>query len=177
MLCFVSCLAKTAVSSGHLPLYGLQLRVQYSRKPNSSTALTSDLEDSASNLNTVPRFPVSGLSRRIEIKQVRRVDVGAASFARYLSIRIGLQGAYAASCTVISRLPPPLPRPATSFASHVERFAFVIGPSLDDFFLLCSPGMATWAVAIPPDVIKSRWQTAAEGTYSGLGDVLRSVPN
>jgi len=34
-------------------------------------------------------------------------------------------------------------------------------------------GMATWAVAIPPDVIKSRWQTAAEGTYSGLGDVLR----
>ncbi|CAM9690761.1 unnamed protein product [Ectocarpus sp. 12 AP-2014] len=36
-------------------------------------------------------------------------------------------------------------------------------------------GMATWAVAIPPDVIKSRWQTAAEGTYSGLGDVLRTL--
>ena len=43
------------------------------------------------------------------------------------------------------------------------------------FLLLffCLSGMATWAVAIPPDVIKSRWQTAAEGTYSGLGDVLR----
>ncbi|CAM9143832.1 unnamed protein product, partial [Ectocarpus sp. 6 AP-2014] len=36
-------------------------------------------------------------------------------------------------------------------------------------------GMATWAVAIPPDVIKSRWQTAAEGTYSNLGDVLRTL--
>eukprot|EP00903_Cladosiphon_okamuranus_P016166 g14919.t1 len=36
-------------------------------------------------------------------------------------------------------------------------------------------GMATWAIAIPPDVIKSRWQTAPEGTYSGLGDVLRTL--
>lgn len=41
------------------------------------------------------------------------------------------------------------------------------------FLVFFSAGMATWAVAIPPDVIKSRWQTAAEGTYSGLGDVLR----
>lgn len=40
-------------------------------------------------------------------------------------------------------------------------------------FFYSFSGMATWAVAIPPDVIKSRWQTAAEGTYSGLGDVLR----
>ncbi|CAM9708615.1 unnamed protein product [Ascophyllum nodosum] len=34
-------------------------------------------------------------------------------------------------------------------------------------------GMATWAVVIPADVVKSRWQTAAEGKYSGLGDVFR----
>lgn len=46
-----------------------------------------------------------------------------------------------------------------------------IFPRLAPF--LFSAGVATWTVAIPPDVIKSRWQTAAEGTYSGLGDVLR----
>lgn len=40
-------------------------------------------------------------------------------------------------------------------------------------FACLAVGMATWAVAIPPDVIKSRWQTAPEGKYTGLGDVLR----
>ncbi|KAJ9088834.1 carnitine transporter, variant 2 [Entomophthora muscae] len=33
-------------------------------------------------------------------------------------------------------------------------------------------GMANWAVAIPPDVIKSRLQTAPEGTYKGIADVF-----
>jgi solute carrier family 25 carnitine/acylcarnitine transporter 20/29 len=33
-------------------------------------------------------------------------------------------------------------------------------------------GMACWTVAIPPDTIKSRYQTAPEGMYKGLGDVL-----
>ncbi|WFD31950.1 carnitine transporter [Malassezia sp. CBS 17886] len=34
-------------------------------------------------------------------------------------------------------------------------------------------GMAMWAFAIPPDVIKSRYQGAAEGTYSGVLDCAR----
>lgn len=33
-------------------------------------------------------------------------------------------------------------------------------------------GVANWAVAIPPDVLKSRLQAAPEGTYKGLGDVF-----
>ncbi|ORX90104.1 mitochondrial carrier [Basidiobolus meristosporus CBS 931.73] len=33
-------------------------------------------------------------------------------------------------------------------------------------------GMANWAVAIPPDVLKSRLQTAPEGTYKGVADVF-----
>lgn len=33
-------------------------------------------------------------------------------------------------------------------------------------------GMACWSVAIPPDTIKSRYQTAPEGMYKGLGDVF-----
>ncbi|KAJ1927942.1 carnitine transporter [Tieghemiomyces parasiticus] len=33
-------------------------------------------------------------------------------------------------------------------------------------------GIANWIVAIPPDVLKSRFQTAPEGTYSGIRDVF-----
>jgi solute carrier family 25 carnitine/acylcarnitine transporter 20/29 len=33
-------------------------------------------------------------------------------------------------------------------------------------------GMACWTVAIPADTIKSRYQTAPEGMYKGLGDVF-----
>ncbi|GJJ73468.1 solute carrier family 25 (mitochondrial carnitine/acylcarnitine transporter), member 20/29 [Entomortierella parvispora] len=34
-------------------------------------------------------------------------------------------------------------------------------------------GVAMWTIAIPPDVLKSRLQSAPAGTYSGIGDVLR----
>merc|ERR1712130_647178 len=36
-------------------------------------------------------------------------------------------------------------------------------------------GMACWIVAIPPDVLKSRYQTAPEGTYAGLYDVYKTL--
>jgi len=36
-------------------------------------------------------------------------------------------------------------------------------------------GVANWSVAIPADVLKSRYQTAPPGTYKGLGDVLREL--
>lgn len=36
-------------------------------------------------------------------------------------------------------------------------------------------GMACWTVGIPADVIKSRYQTAPEGKYSGLVDVYRAL--
>jgi len=36
-------------------------------------------------------------------------------------------------------------------------------------------GMANWLVAIPPDVLKSRYQSAPEGQYRGLWGVLKDV--
>ncbi|CAF2579451.1 unnamed protein product [Rotaria sp. Silwood2] len=36
-------------------------------------------------------------------------------------------------------------------------------------------GIANWVVAIPPDVLKSRFQTAPAGKYSGVADVLREL--
>jgi solute carrier family 25 carnitine/acylcarnitine transporter 20/29 len=36
-------------------------------------------------------------------------------------------------------------------------------------------GMACWGVSIPPDVLKSRFQTAPEGKYKGVFDVYRTL--
>jgi solute carrier family 25 carnitine/acylcarnitine transporter 20/29 len=36
-------------------------------------------------------------------------------------------------------------------------------------------GIANWVVAIPPDVLKSRFQTAPSGKYSGVADVFREL--
>jgi solute carrier family 25 carnitine/acylcarnitine transporter 20/29 len=36
-------------------------------------------------------------------------------------------------------------------------------------------GVAMWCIAIPPDVIKSRLQSAPAGTYTGASDVLKKI--
>ncbi|XP_075882957.1 mitochondrial carnitine/acylcarnitine carrier protein isoform X2 [Nelusetta ayraudi] len=36
-------------------------------------------------------------------------------------------------------------------------------------------GILNWTIALPPDVLKSNFQTAADGKYSGLLDVLRTL--
>lgn len=36
-------------------------------------------------------------------------------------------------------------------------------------------GMANWIVSIPPDVLKSRFQTSAPGRYNGLYDVFKDL--
>uniref|UniRef100_A0A3B4X0G2 Mitochondrial carnitine/acylcarnitine carrier protein-like n=1 Tax=Seriola lalandi dorsalis TaxID=1841481 RepID=A0A3B4X0G2_SERLL len=36
-------------------------------------------------------------------------------------------------------------------------------------------GILNWTIALPPDVLKSNFQTAADGKYRGLVDVLRTL--
>ncbi|KAM9786263.1 mitochondrial carnitine/acylcarnitine carrier protein-like [Neosynchiropus ocellatus] len=36
-------------------------------------------------------------------------------------------------------------------------------------------GVLNWTIALPPDVLKSNFQTAADGKYTGLVDVLRTL--
>ncbi|CAM4683652.1 unnamed protein product [Leuciscus chuanchicus] len=36
-------------------------------------------------------------------------------------------------------------------------------------------GMVNWLIALPADVLKSNYQTATDGRYQGLGDVLRTL--
>lgn len=60
----------------------------------------------------------------------------------------------------------------------VKKFLTPAGSSPDELSktaVLIAGGMAgvfNWTVAIPPDVLKSRLQTAPEGTYKGIADVF-----
>jgi len=50
--------------------------------------------------------------------------------------------------------------------------------ALSPFAVLCAggiAGMACWTVAIPADVLKSRFQTAPEGKYKGIFDVYQNL--
>lgn len=50
--------------------------------------------------------------------------------------------------------------------------------TLSPFAVLCAggfAGMACWAVSIPADVLKSRFQSAPAGTYKGIFDVYRKL--
>lgn len=38
-----------------------------------------------------------------------------------------------------------------------------------------SAGIAYWCIGMPPDVLKSRLQTAPTGTYTGVRDVFRQL--
>eukprot|EP00164_Ancoracysta_twista_P000488 GFYU01000653.1.p1 GENE.GFYU01000653.1~~GFYU01000653.1.p1 ORF type:complete len:310 (+),score=108.34 GFYU01000653.1:30-932(+) len=49
-----------------------------------------------------------------------------------------------------------------------------LGP-LKTLFAGGMAGICNWLVSIPPDTLKSRFQTAPEGTYSGLGAVFREL--
>eukprot|EP01098_Paradermamoeba_levis_P007529 TRINITY_DN3116_c0_g1_i1.p1 TRINITY_DN3116_c0_g1~~TRINITY_DN3116_c0_g1_i1.p1 ORF type:complete len:317 (-),score=105.13 TRINITY_DN3116_c0_g1_i1:143-1015(-) len=50
--------------------------------------------------------------------------------------------------------------------------------STNPFYTLMAGGLAgvsNWLISIPPDVIKSRFQSAPEGKYSGLWDVMKEL--
>ncbi|KAF9338316.1 carnitine transporter [Podila minutissima] len=47
------------------------------------------------------------------------------------------------------------------------------GPGYAAYFGMA--GVAMWFIAIPPDVLKSRLQSAPAGTYKGTADVLRNL--
>lgn len=50
--------------------------------------------------------------------------------------------------------------------------------ALSPLSVLCAggfAGMACWGVIIPMDVLKSKFQTAPEGKYSGIGDVYKQL--
>ncbi|RXW14467.1 hypothetical protein EST38_g11388 [Candolleomyces aberdarensis] len=57
--------------------------------------------------------------------------------------------------------------PAGASASELNLQAIILAGG--------TAGVAMWAIAIPPDVLKSRIQSAAPGTYSGLLDCARKT--
>ncbi|KAJ2919312.1 hypothetical protein MD484_g1155, partial [Candolleomyces efflorescens] len=75
------------------------------------------------------------------------------------------------------------PGSAAYFAAYevTKKFLTPAGASASDLNLQAvilaggTAGVAMWAIAIPPDVLKSRIQSAAPGTYSGILDCARKT--
>jgi solute carrier family 25 carnitine/acylcarnitine transporter 20/29 len=65
----------------------------------------------------------------------------------------------------------------SSSSSSIESFLSAQDRSCLTTPAVCfvSSGIANWVVSIPPDVLKSRFQSAPPGRYSSLFDVYRQL--
>ncbi|CAG0883454.1 unnamed protein product [Cyprideis torosa] len=117
--------------------------------------------------------------------QVQAIQEGPAKFkgpvdvARHLYRTGGISSIYKGTCATLLR---DMPATGMYFASY-EFLKKALAPEGDKGLsvgrtLLAGgiAGMCNWAVAIPPDVLKSRLQTAPEGTYpNGIRSVFKQL--
>eukprot|EP01100_Stratorugosa_tubuloviscum_P012311 TRINITY_DN57_c1_g2_i1.p1 TRINITY_DN57_c1_g2~~TRINITY_DN57_c1_g2_i1.p1 ORF type:complete len:300 (+),score=152.69 TRINITY_DN57_c1_g2_i1:45-944(+) len=89
----------------------------------------------------------------------------------------GMRGLYKGTVATLLR---DVPGSGAYFAAYeiTKKALTPEGQSLSMVSVLFAGGMAgicNWLIALPADVLKSRYQTAPEGTYTGLGDVFRKT--
>ena len=106
---------------------------------------------------------------------------GPIDCGRYLYRQGGLSSVYKGTCATLMR---DMPASGVYFMSYewLQTILTPEGKTRSDISVsrtLFAGGMAgifNWMVAIPPDVLKSRLQTAPEGMYpNGVRDVFRSI--
>ncbi|XP_029466075.1 mitochondrial carnitine/acylcarnitine carrier protein-like [Rhinatrema bivittatum] len=106
--------------------------------------------------------------------------VGPVDCMRQLYAESGVQGVYRGTLLTLLR---DVPATGVYFMTYewLKTSFTPEGKSISDLsaaWILTAGGLAgvcNWAVAIPVDVLKSRFQTAIEGKYQGFMDVLREV--
>jgi len=105
---------------------------------------------------------------------------GPTDVARSLWREGGIRSVYKGSVATLLR---DVPASAAYFGSYeiIQRSLVPEGGSRSDLSIsktIFAGGMAgifNWIVGIPPDVMKSRLQTAPDGTYNGVRDVFRHM--
>jgi solute carrier family 25 carnitine/acylcarnitine transporter 20/29 len=135
----------------------------------------------AGGFSGIPLACVVGPSERIKcLMQVDKLKYsGFADCARQLYREGGFKSIFRGTGSAVLR---DVPGNAAYFASYefLKRQSCAFEqrdiPSTPSILLAggCA-GVANWVVAIPFDVIKSRWQTAPAGKYRNLVDVLRQT--
>lgn len=129
----------------------------------------------------IPLATVVGPSERIKcLMQVNKNQYsGFSDCFRQVYKEGGIRSVFRGTGSAILR---DVPGNATYFATYelgkraVMKIEGTPTPSMTGTFMAGGvAGVGNWIVAIPFDVIKSRWQTALPGQYSSLFDVLKQL--
>lgn len=166
--------------------YDMGKRLVFSLTPNrTTTTLTSPELAFAGFFSAIPQTLVAGPAERVKVLlQIQgqggggKVYTGPVDVVRQLYKEGGIRSIFRGTAATLARDGP---GSAAYFVSYetVKRY---LTPA--DSTTLSLPavimaggcaGVAMWSIAIPPDTIKSRLQSAPNGTYTGFMDCARKL--
>uniref|UniRef100_A0A3B5L124 Solute carrier family 25 member 20 n=1 Tax=Xiphophorus couchianus TaxID=32473 RepID=A0A3B5L124_9TELE len=159
------------VFAGH-PLDTIKVRLQTQPKPKPGESLLY--------AGTLDCFKKT-LAKEIQASSGKVKYAGPMDCVKQLYKESGIRGIYKGTALTLMR---DVPASGMYFMSYewLKNLLTPAGKSHNELSIpsvLFAGGMAgifNWAVAIPPDVLKSRFQTAPEGKYpNGFRDVLREL--
>jgi len=167
--------------------YDVGKRIVYSLTPNRTSSSLTNLELAfAGFFSAIPQTFVAGPAERVKVLlQVQgQGAAGGATYSgpidvvRQLYKEGGIRSVFRGTGATLARDGP---GSAAYFVTYevVKKYLTPVGQkelSLSAIILAGgSAGVAMWSLAIPPDTIKSRLQTAPHGTYSGFLDCARKT--
>ncbi|PWA00616.1 hypothetical protein BB558_003338 [Smittium angustum] len=153
-------------------------------KTDSRTPLTFGQILFAGGFSAIPATALMTPMERVKVLlQVQGQQVGGPKFggpidvAKHVLKTEGVKGLYKGTLATLLR---DIPGSVFYFGGYelVKKALTPAGAkpdSISPLAIVCAggiAGMANWAVAIPPDVLKTRLQTAPEGTYTGVRQVF-----
>ena len=168
--------------------YDLGKKLVYAATPNRTNSTLSLAELSAAGFfSAIPTVLVAGPAERIKVLlQLQGQSSsgpkynGPVDVVRQLYKEGGLRSIFKGTGGTLARDGP---GSAAYFAAYeiAKRSLTPAGSDPNDLNIVTTitagglAGMANWALAIPPDVVKSRYQGAPEGTYKSFIDCARKT--
>ena len=168
--------------------YDLGKKLVYAATPNRTNSTLSLAELSAAGFfSAIPTVLVAGPAERIKVLlQLQGQSSsgpkynGTVDVVRQLYKEGGLRSIFKGTGGTLARDGP---GSAAYFAAYeiAKRSLTPAGSDPNDLNIVTTitagglAGMANWALAIPPDVVKSRYQGAPEGTYKSFMDCARKT--
>ncbi|PSS37600.1 hypothetical protein PHLCEN_2v527 [Hermanssonia centrifuga] len=166
--------------------YDMSKALIYTATPNRTSKELSVAEyATAGFLSAIPSTLVTAPVERAKVLlQVQGQGQGGPQYSgvfdvvKHLYKEGGIRSVYRGSIATVARDGP---GSAAYFAAYEVTKGMLTEPGSTDLnlgaviFAGGMAGVAMWSIAIPPDVIKSRIQSAPTGTYSGFVDCIRKT--
>ncbi|KAG7575435.1 hypothetical protein FFLO_00254 [Filobasidium floriforme] len=167
--------------------YDMGKRVIYSLTPNRTTQALNNVELAAAGfLSAVPTTLATGPFERIKVLlQIQGQGAGAGptysgplDVVRQLYKEGGLRSIFRGTGATLARDGPGSAAYFVAYEVMKKRLTPAGSTDLSLPAVMAAgafAGVAMWSIAIPPDVIKSRLQSAPNGTYNGFADCVRKT--